>query len=50
MMASKKTGNAQNKANNIQEKRRMRVLQIIVIIFSLMLILSMVLSAVSNSF
>jgi len=42
-MASKKSNN--NKSSDIQAKRRMRVMQIVFLIFSVMLILSMILSA-----
>jgi cytochrome c-type biogenesis protein CcmE len=44
-MADKKSN---NKSGDMQAKRRMRMMQIVFVIFSVMLILSMVLSAVSN--
>jgi len=42
-MTSKKSNN--NKSGDIQAKRRMRAMQIIFVIFSIMLVLSMILSA-----
>jgi len=42
-MANKKSNN--NKLGDIQAKRRMRVMQIVFVIFSIMLVLSMILSA-----
>jgi len=45
-MAGKKSNN--NKSADMQAKRRMRIMQIVFIVFSVMLILSMVLSAISN--
>jgi len=44
-MADKKSN---NKTVDKQAQRRIRIMQIVFIIFSVMLILSMVLSAVSN--
>jgi cytochrome c-type biogenesis protein CcmE len=44
-MADKKSN---NKSGDMQAKRRLRIMQIMFVIFSVMLILSMVLSAVSN--
>lgn len=41
-MAGKKSN---NKSEDLQAKRRMRIMQIIFVIFSVMLILSMILSA-----
>lgn len=41
-MAGKKSN---NKVEDLQAKRRMRIMQIIFVIFSVMLILSMILSA-----
>ena len=42
-MAGKKSNN--NKSGDMQAKRRMRIMQIIFVIFSLMLVLSMILTA-----
>lgn len=47
-MAGKKSGN--NKSYDLQAKRRMRIMQIIFVVFSVMLILSMVLSALATNF
>jgi len=41
-MAGKKSN---NKSGDIQTKRRMRIMQIVFVIFSIMLVLSMILSA-----
>jgi len=44
-MAGKKQN---NKSVDMQAKRRMRMMQVVFIVFSVMLILSMVLSAISK--
>jgi hypothetical protein len=47
-MAAKKSNNS--KQTDLQAKRRLRIMQIIFVVFSVMLILSMLLSAFATSF
>lgn len=47
-MAAKKSNN--NRQTDLQAKRRLRIMQIIFVVFSVMLILSMLLSAFATNF